>query len=294
MFQFDGLVVENLDGEVLAGTPFMEANDIAVHPAKRLITLADGSSFTYGSSYDGSTQQAARRTVILRDPTTSTTLWCGDYIELELPQDLPPHLLHALEPRSNIPQVHLVTTSELWSPPGIISSVAGRIQIPNLSGEPIHLKRDEHFCQVSLIFTLSTHEQPQHIADLSKQSINLSPSVSGTSLSSAVRVDPNNLLQRDMQSSFRSLPSDFDSVFNPMIQGYNGAVGPLEARVNMGPVEPPQRKGRLPQYARSKLMDLQNKCDELEKLGVFKRPEDFNVAVEYLNPSFLVKTSNGG
>lgn len=62
----------------------------------------------------------------------------------------------------------------------------------------------------------------------------------------------------------------------------------------MGPVEPPQRKGRLPQYPRNKLVDLQNKFDELEKLGVFKRPEDINVAVKYLNPSFLVKKSNGG
>ena len=122
----------------------------------------------------------------------------------------------------------VVTTSELWPPPGIISSVAGRIRIPNLSGEPIRLKQHKHFFQVSHLFTLSTHEQPQHTADLSKQSINLSPSVSGTSLSSAVRVDPDNLLQHDMQSSFRSLPSDFDSVFDPLIQGYNGAIGPFE------------------------------------------------------------------
>ena len=57
----------------------------------------------------------------------------------------------------------------------------------------------------------------------------------------------------------------------------------------MGPVEPPQRKGRLPQYARHQLLELQQKFDELEALGVFKRPEDINIPVEYLNPSFLVK-----
>ena len=141
VFQFEGLVVENLDVVVLAGTPFMEANDIAVRPAKSLITLANGSSFTYGSSYDRSTQPAARRAVV---------------------------------------------------------------------------------------------------------------------------------------------------------QGYTGAVGPFEAKVNMGPVEPPQRKDRLPQYARNTLVDFQNKVYELEKLGVFKRPEDINVAVEYLNPLFVVKKSNGG
>ena len=40
-FNFEGLIVENLDVEVLAGTPFMEMNDIAVRPAKRPITIVD-------------------------------------------------------------------------------------------------------------------------------------------------------------------------------------------------------------------------------------------------------------
>ena len=62
----------------------------------------------------------------------------------------------------------------------------------------------------------------------------------------------------------------------------------------MGPVEPPQRKGRLPQYARDKLIERQEKFDYVEQLGVFQRPEDVDITVEYLNPSFLVKKSNGG
>ena len=62
----------------------------------------------------------------------------------------------------------------------------------------------------------------------------------------------------------------------------------------MGPVLPPQRKGRVPQYSRDKLIELQQKFDELEAQGVFRRPEDVNVTAEYLNPSFLVKKPNGG
>ena len=57
-------------------------------------------------------------------------------------------------------------------------------------------------------------------------------------------------------------------VFDPNFKGYNGAVGPFMAKVNMGPVEPPQRKGRLPQYARGKLVELQEKFDKLEELDV--------------------------
>ena len=62
----------------------------------------------------------------------------------------------------------------------------------------------------------------------------------------------------------------------------------------MDPVQPPQRKGRVPQYSRDKLVELQEKFDELEQCQVFRRPEDIGVTVEYLNPSFLVKKPSGG
>ena len=81
-------------------------------------------------------------------------------------------------------------------------------------------------------------------------------------------------------------------MFDPKYAGYNGHVGPFEAVVNMGPVQPPQRKGHLPQYARNQLVELQAKFDELETMGVFVRPEDVPVYVEYLNPSFLIKKRN--
>ena len=62
----------------------------------------------------------------------------------------------------------------------------------------------------------------------------------------------------------------------------------------MGPVQPPQRKGRVPQYSKDKLSELQDKFDELESYGVFQRPEDLSIVAEYLNPSFLIKKSSGG
>jgi hypothetical protein len=109
-----------------------------------------------------------------------------------------------------------------------------------------------------------------------------------------VHLDPHNTLPTDITAEFRSLLKEYDSVFDPQFQGYNGASGPFEAKVNMGPVQPPQRKGRLPQYSRDKLLELQQKFDELEQKGVFRRPEDVAISVEYLNPSFLVKKAMGG
>ncbi|XP_065940483.1 uncharacterized protein [Magallana gigas] len=65
-------------------------------------------------------------------------------------------------------------------------------------------------------------------------------------------------------------------------------------KINMGPTQPPQRRGRLPQYFKDKLHILQDKCNELEALGVLRKPEEINITVEYLNPSFLVSKPNGG
>ena len=80
-----------------------------------------------------------------------------------------------------------------------------------------------------------------------------------------------------------------DDVFNSTIVGNNGATGPVEATVNMGPVQLPQRKGRVPQYSRHKLAELQEKYDEPEQWQVFRQLKDVVVSPEYLNPPFLIK-----
>lgn len=56
-----------------------------------------------------------------------------------------------------------------------------------------------------------------------------------------------------------------------------------------GSVQHPKRKRREPQHNRDKLVHLQQKFDEYECQGVFCRPEDLNINVEYLNSSFLLK-----
>ena len=93
---------------------------------------------------------------------------------------------------------------------------------------------------------------------------------------------------------FESLHAHYDIVFDPNFPGYNASAGDFKAVVNMGPVQPPQCKGHLPQYSRNKLTELHEHFDHLEVLGVFKRPEEIGVVAEYLNSSFLVKKPSGG
>ena len=162
------------------------------------------------------------------------------------------------------------------------------IHIPNLSTEPRTLKRHEHFCQVTPVF------EPKEESPTSQSPTQRPLPPSHASHSTSVHVDPGRILPEAVRANFQSLLSEYDSVFDPQFPGYSGSAGPYQAKVNMGPVEPPQRKGCLPQYARDKLIELQEKFDHLEQLGFFQRPEDVSITVEYLDPSFLVKKPNGG
>ena len=64
-------------------------------------------------------------------------------------------------------------------------------------------------------------------------------------LNSSVHLDQENALPPYIRAKFQDLHDDWDKVFDPRIKGYSGAAGSFEAQVNIGPVEPPQRKGRV-------------------------------------------------
>ena len=150
---------------------------------------------------------------------------------------------------------------------------------------------DEHFCQAVPTFTPNTEPEIYNTQKVVSYETCNNPD---KSFSSSIKLDPNNQLETNVKQKFLRLHKEYDNVFNPAITGHNGAMGPCYATVNMGPVQPPQRKGRVPQYSRDKLKELQEQFDTLEALGVFKRPADIGICVEYLNPSFLIKKPNGG
>ena len=79
-----------------------------------------------------------------------------------------------------------------------------------------------------------------------------------------VMIDSDNILPTNTRSEFHALLQQYDTVFDFNIVGYNGVIGPFEVIVNMGPVQPPQHKGRCPQCAGDKLVELQQRSDDLE------------------------------
>ncbi len=275
--EFEGLVVENLDVDVLGGTPFMERNDIMVRPAKKQIIVQDNTIIYYGSK-NKNKHHIIRRTHVVRAPPHNLTIWPGDFLEINVPDDVSDKEI-AVEPRVN------GQSDPVWPMPIILPCVANRVRIPNLTETPQRVARNSHFCQ------LVAMGKPLPAAE------NLATPKIFTKTapySSDVSVDPDDILQPAIKTLFKETLLEYDEVFNPKFKGYNKAAGPFEAVVNMGPTLPPQRKGRVPQYNRNKLSDLQDKFDQLEDLGVFKKPEDIGISVEYINPSFLINKPSGG
>jgi len=104
-----------------------------------------------------------------------------------------------------------------------------------------------------------------------------------------VKLDPENNIIDTIKQKFIDQLERYNHVSSPDLPGYNGVSGNVKAVINMGPVQPPQRIGKLSLYSRNNMEVLQQKCDELEAMGVFCKSEDVNVNVEYVNPSFLVR-----
>ena len=283
LLAFEGLVVENLDSDILAGMPFMEVNDIAIRPAKHEIHIGDTFTYKYGSLPKADTH-SVKRAQVLRAPSTGATIWPGEFLEVALPDGLAGlSETFAIEPRSDLPAQHD------WPEPTLVTSVQGKVRLTNTTDHPLVLKRNEHFCQVRQTSVSDNVGQSAYIATKRE-----APVTYPKYHSDLVKVDPDGQLDTESRTELHKITREFDDVFSPSFKGYNGALGPFKGEVNMGPVLPPQRKGRLPQYSRNQLEELQRQFDELEEIGVFQRPEDVGVNVEYLNPSFLVKKPNGG
>ena len=126
----DALGVEDLDVEVLAGTPLLVSNDISIRPAKSQITIGE-TVIHYGDDNANRSQcHTVRRAqaYVLRAPASSTTVWPGDYIELSIPSVLD-DIVVAVEPRNDYsPLCH-----QNWPEPAIVEAVGDKIRLVNTS-----------------------------------------------------------------------------------------------------------------------------------------------------------------
>ena len=220
--------MNELDVDIFAGIPFMSTNDISVRPAKQQILIVDTNIVHCGTSPSGSPNRVRRTQAYILKPEATSVIWPGIYLELALPSDLQPECTLAIESRTD--NVKFLNN---WPPPRIIEAVNGKVRIPNNTDEPLFLRKNEHFCQVCLTTKLSCDSTDSDI-QLPKP-----PSPTTEFHSDTISVDPDKILLESYQTKFRTLTQAYNDVFDTKIQDYNGSMGPFEATINMGAIQPP-------------------------------------------------------
>ena len=211
------------------------------------VKFSDRSTVIYQSDITQSSI-TIRHAFVLRAPPRHTTLWPGEYLDLDITVagDFPGDQSYIVEPCYDSKQ------PQSWIQPHVITSVGHTLRIPNATDSPVILRKHDHFCQV----------RPVYVAPHDPLCETDTPPIPNTKNKYSagylkVAIDPDNILQANERRIFEEINHEFSEVFLTQGKVYNGHSGPINAVVNMGPVQPPQHKGKLPLYGRRKIASWQ-------------------------------------
>ena len=271
------LVVDSLDCDFLGGVPFCRDNDIEVHLKDEELSVRK-SRFSYGTRSQQIPNIFRTEPVSLRNRTNKVVM-PGEFIEIQSRR------LEQYEGEVTVEPT--IQSLNGWPAPTISRVIQGRIRIPNLGTEPVLLSQSQPIANIRRVLNeqISCPTSPGPIHAVDKDVL--------VDHSTQVTVDPDGQLTPEERNEFISINKKYSEVFNPVFGTYNDKSGAIRAHVTMGPVLPPPRKGKLPLYDQSKLKLLQEEADKLESLGVLAKPEDVEVEVLHVSPSFLIEKPSG-
>ena len=276
------LVIEKLDCDILAGIPFCKHNDIHVHLKAETISI-NTTVIPYGSKHSPQHPKIRRVNSVLLRNNSEKVLMPGEYLEFEDKSLLQFDGEVAIEP-------HLIQpTSNSWIQPTISRVIDGTLRIPNLTSEPIQISKSQHVAQIRPIIDPDETLNPS----MFREPVTPSKTPCEANFTNSIAIDPDSILTAKTRSDFKDINERYHSIFDPNFGVYNDKSGPIRADINLGPVEPPPQKGKLPFYNQSNLQLLQQEADRLEELGVLAKPEDIGVNVKFVSPSFLRKKPDG-
>ena len=272
--QFEGLVVRGLESEILAGIPFMLRNDIAIRPARSEIMIGDR-KIVYDSNSRIHRQGHCKRVF-------SAPVIC------DMPSTLFPS--ESIEIPCNNTQIDGSVFIEPyfdWISPELVRCVDGKVRITNSSNLPVTLNPNQ-------IVPNSTSASDVYLPALPASDTPLTAPTKSFSSGSHSNIEKlkfnpqSQPIDSSWKSKFKKLHITHSAVFEDDLPGYNGRFGQVSAFVNVGDSLPPQRRGKIPQYSKNNLIQLQQQIDDLESKGVFATPESVDTYPEYINPTFLV------
>lgn len=272
--KFRGLVVKDLDAEMLAGTDFMADNDVYARPAKQLAYI-QGEAFKYGNEKAVTTATVGLCSVMRL--SEQATIMPGETIEVCLPRNLATEQVVCVEPRLD---------REDWPAPGVHDVLDGSIVLCNHTREMQSVKRNGHFAQVRPVM--------EKILQSEGGEINKQKDIAVRPADILGLIEIGSSVPAGIRAKFEGLHEQYVEVFGPVRGKCNGCYGKVKAVVNIGSTIPPQHRGQMPLYSRNNLLEYQDHIDELDKMRATAKPSDVGVTVELVHPSFLVNKASGG
>jgi hypothetical protein len=125
-FKLEAVVVEELDCDILGGMPFLKVNEIVLDAPRDKIIVQGKHGISYtGNRVPKKPPGVGHSQTFLLRANERAVIWPGDYVQLEVPDNLHDGEVVAVEPR--------LDSSNEWVTPIVTTSVCGRVRIPNLT-----------------------------------------------------------------------------------------------------------------------------------------------------------------
>ena len=262
--------------DFLIGTPAAEKMRFDISFDSKEIIFKNGARVNYRTH---ATTPFSHRRLLLQTPKTRQLLLPNEEVTLN-----PCGRQHLPEGRYAV-QLHneckQASTAQHWLHPSVIEVVNNKLTVTNKSNLPQEVQSRDCIGQA---FPLV---DPERLDPLQDKDIVQRSQADPTWKD--ISIDPHSLLPKPVVADFRKANEEFQVVFHPDLPKYNQYYGTVEAVINVPRALPPSiRLKEVPWYPRSKLVELQEKFDELEQKGAIVRPQDAGINLEVLSPSFLV------
>ena len=253
----------------------------------RRISVVDNEHFTVENNekhkkITNDTNENTTKAILCR-VVMKEAVFPGEFLSIKPDVDISDGDTVLVEPRV----ISKTYVNSVWPAPHLTTVCRGAVEIPNDTQEIIPVHKNDHLCQVFRTMSIECDK-------MSAPTPKIQLPITQRPFSKLVTVDPDSQFSAEGKALFVAENLKYDELFEPVIGRYNDASGRVRARVNLGKTAPPTRKLQVPQYDKNNLDLLQETFDKLERGGVFARPEDVNVVVEHVSPSFLVRKASGG
>ena len=285
-FIFNAIVCKNLTTPVIGGTPFIKTNGIeqdfvrnvihlhnreaTVQPTDPISILPEASMFANTSKVNIKTSSN------LLSFKSSKVLLPGQTISVNV-ENYEDDLV-SIEPWEQNKNAN-------WPEPQLQRVKNGKINLCNTSIKPVTLGTDVKFCKIR-----NTEEAEVKPPEY----YNYSPSPASNTKDSDLKenlasISLDNIKCESAREIIINSHLNHHEVFDKdLTVGYNGFYGKHECNLNWATSErPPANKVRVPNYNHNLKSLQQDLMDELTDQGVLLIPQDHNIQVQAVCPSFI-------